>query len=156
MPIFVNSHEISDEEVFAEMQYHPAPSANEARELAALALTIKQLLLQEAKAQAISAPSNNSDPDIVEEFLINSLLEQEILPHTASEIECERYYKNNPRLFRDNSGNVAPFASVRESIAEYLQDCNQQKAMQQYIKILAGKAKLAGIKLDHATSPLVN
>ncbi len=37
MPLYVNQKEISDEQVFAEMQYHPASSMEEAQAKAATA-----------------------------------------------------------------------------------------------------------------------
>lgn len=155
MPVFVNKVEITDDQVFAEMQYHPAPTLEEAQYKAALALTIKELLCQEAKAQGITAPDNSLDADLIEDYLVNRLLEQEVETPEPTDEECERYYQRNPTLFRDREGNPVPFASVKESIAEYLKDCSEQKAMQQYIHILAGKAKIAGIRIEGTDSPLV-
>ena len=56
MPLYVNNTEITDEQVFAEMQYHPASSLPEAQEKAAQALAIRELLLQEAARLEIIAP----------------------------------------------------------------------------------------------------
>ena len=56
MPLYVNNTEITDEQVFAEMQYHPASSLPEAQEKAAQALAIRELLLQEAARLEITAP----------------------------------------------------------------------------------------------------
>ena len=44
MPVFVNDTEIDDNTVFSEMQYHSAPSMEEARDAAAQALVVKELL----------------------------------------------------------------------------------------------------------------
>ena len=46
MPVFVNDTEIDDNTVFSEMQYHSAPSMEEARDAAAQALVVKELLRQ--------------------------------------------------------------------------------------------------------------
>lgn len=155
MPVFVNKVEITDDEVFAEMQYHPAENVAEAQYQAALALTIRELLCQEASRLGITPPVEQDDTELAREYLVNSLLEQEITVPTPTEEECERYYQRNPSIFRDQGGNVAPFAAVRESIAEYLQEASEQQAMKHYVKILAGQASIAGITLERANSPLV-
>ena len=49
MIIRVNDREIPDRAIDAEVQYHPAASLAEARKEAALALVIRELLLQEAE-----------------------------------------------------------------------------------------------------------
>lgn len=155
MPVIVNDVEITDDAVFAEMQYHPASSAEEAQYKAAVALTVKELLCQEAKRLGITAPDDTHTDDVTEDYLISRLLEQEVNTPSPTEEECERYYRRNPKVFRDREGNIVPFAAVEASIAEYLSECNEQKATQQYIKILVGKAHIAGIRLEGADSPLV-
>lgn len=156
MPVFVNKVEITDDEVFAEMQYHPSKTVEEAQYQAALALTIRELFCQEAMRLGITPPVEQGDAELTREYLVNRLLEQEITVPTPTDEECERYYQRNPSVFRDQAGNVVPFAAVRESIAEYLQECSEQQAMKHYVKILAGQATIAGIALERASSPLVN
>jgi peptidyl-prolyl cis-trans isomerase C len=155
MPVFVNNVEITDDQVFAEMQYHPAASATEAQERAALALTIKELLCQEARRIGIVPPNNNDDPNLIDDYLVNTLLEQQVATPSPTDEECDRYYQRNPSIFRDNAGNPVPFAAVKDSIAEYLSECSEQKATEQYIKILVGNAKIAGIHIEGTDSPLV-
>jgi peptidyl-prolyl cis-trans isomerase C len=48
-----------------------------------------------------------------------------------------------------------PFESVHEWIADYLKQSVWQRAVSQYIGILAGKADIRGFKLNAADSPLV-
>lgn len=156
MPVFVNNVEITDDEVFAEMQYHPAENVAEAQYQAALALTIRELLCQEAVRLGITPPAESDDTEIIREYLVSTLLEQKISVPTPKDEECERYYQRNSSIFRDQEGNLVPFSAVRESIAEYLQEVSEQQATKQYIKILAGQANIAGITLEKATSPLVN
>lgn len=156
MPVFVNKIEITDDEVFAEMQYHPSETVEDAQYQAALALTIRELLCQEAMRLGITPPVEQDDAELTREYLVNRLLEQEISVPTPTDEECERYYQRNPAVFRDQGGNVVPFAAVREPIAEYLQESSEQEAMKQYVKILAGQAKIAGITLEKASNPLVN
>lgn len=155
MPVIVNSTEITDDAVFAEMQYHPASSAEEAQYKAAVALTIRELLLQEAARLGIVAPDLSSPEEIQEDFKISRLLEQEVITPEPDAIFCQRYYDQNQRKFRDGEGNPVLFEYVQTTIAAFLKDVSWQTAVKQYIKILAGKARIAGIRLEGADSPLV-
>lgn len=155
MPVFVNNIEITDDEVFAEMQYHPAGSLEEAQYKAATALAVRELLLQEAAALGIEAPDKTASTETREEFIISRLLEQEVATPEPDEVSCQRYYDHNQKKFRDTAGNLVPFQYVQPAIAAYLKDVSWQTAMKQYIKILAGKAKIAGLMLEGADSPLV-
>ncbi len=155
MPVFVNHMEITDEAVFAEMQYHPASSAEEAQYKAAVALAIRELLLQEAARLGIEAPDKHSSQEIQDEFRINRLLEQEVITPAPDDASCQRYYDQNRKIFHDAEGRTMPFEQVKPAIAAYLGDVSWQTAVKQFIKILAGKAKIAGLRLEVADSPLV-
>ncbi len=52
-------------------------------------------------------------------------------------------------------GHALAYAQVGEWIKDYLERKNQQKALQQYIRILAGQADIRGFTFESATSPLV-
>jgi len=94
MPIFVNKTEITDDEVHAEMQHHPAGNIDDARQKAAEALVIRQLLLQEATT--LKLIDNAQEPALEsQEEAIDALLEQEISVPQANEEICERYYRQN-------------------------------------------------------------
>ncbi len=155
MPVFVNHAEISDEQVFAEMQYHPASSVREAQEKAATALAIRELLLQEAARLEITAPDASASQEVKEEFVISRLLEQEVKTPDPDDAVCQRYYDNHQSVFKDTAGNPVPFEHVKATIAAYLKDVSWQTAVKQYIKVLAGKSSIAGINLDAADNPLV-
>lgn len=155
MPLYVNNTEITDEEVFAEMQYHPAASAAEAQEMAAQALAIKELLLQEAGRLGITTPDVSPSPEVQEDFIISRLLEQEVVTPEPDDISCQRYYDLHQNVFRDTAGNPVPFEYVKGAIAAYLKDASWQIAVRQYLKLLAGKNRLAGVRLEAADSPLV-
>ncbi|MBN8530313.1 MAG: hypothetical protein J0L97_00415 [Alphaproteobacteria bacterium] len=155
MPFFVGQVEITDEDVFAEMQYHPAGSADEALQKAATALAVRELLLQEAARLGIEAPDLSADREIREDFLITRLLEQEVETPEPDKESCLRYYDRNQKTFRDAAGNPVPFEHVQPAIAAYLKDVSWQTAVRQYLKILAGKASIAGLSLEGADSPLV-
>jgi peptidyl-prolyl cis-trans isomerase C len=53
------------------------------------------------------------------------------------------------------TNKTLPFELVRQYIHDYLQTRSLQTGINQYIKILAGKAKIVGYELDGADSPLV-
>jgi peptidyl-prolyl cis-trans isomerase C len=52
-------------------------------------------------------------------------------------------------------GRQLPFEMVKDQIAEFLSDLVQRNALRQYVQVLARKAKISGIDLDAADSPLV-
>lgn len=52
-------------------------------------------------------------------------------------------------------GMKLPFDMVSDKIAEKLRATVEEKAMRQYVSILAGRAKIEGVELDAAVSPLV-
>lgn len=155
MPLYVNNTEITDEQVFAEMQYHPASSLPEAQEKAARALAVRELLLQEAVRLAITAPDTSATQEIQEDYVISRLLEQEVITPEPDEVTCQHYYEQNRKTFRDTEGNPVLFEYVQSTIAAYLKEASWQMAVKQYLKILAGKACIAGIHLEGADSPLV-
>lgn len=155
MPLYVNNTEITDEQVFAEMQYHPASSLPEAQEKAAQALAIRELLLQEADRLEIIAPDEAATQEVQEDFLISRLLEQEVITPEPDEVSCQRYYEQNRRTFRDTEGNPVLFEYVQKAIAAYLKETSWQTAIKQYLKVLIGRARIAGIHLDGTDNPLV-
>jgi peptidyl-prolyl cis-trans isomerase C len=106
-PIRVNNQEIPAAAIAAEMQYHPAPSQDQAWEAAATALVVRQLLLQEARrlglAPADVVPADDADEDrdmLAEEALIRDLLAREITTPEPDEATCRRYWQANQAKFR--------------------------------------------------------
>lgn len=53
------------------------------------------------------------------------------------------------------AGKQLPYDMVKDRIVEYLLEQVQRNAFRQYVQILAGKAKISGIDLGAAVSPLV-
>lgn len=155
MPFYVNTAEISDDEVFAEMQHHPSVTVDDAMHKAATALAIHEMLLQEAARLKIFAPDTNAPGETRNEYLINSLLEQEVKIPSPDEETCLRYYEQNRAVFCDAEGNPVPFIYVKDRIAAYLEDASWQIAIKQYLQILIGKTKFSGIHLAGAETPLV-
>lgn len=66
-----------------------------------------------------------------------------------------RYGVHVLRLDRKIVGRALPFEIVHSRIADYLHTASWRRAVAQYIKLLAGQARIEGVHLDVAASPLV-
>lgn len=101
--VSVNGVAISREAIAQEIQNHPAPTQFEAWTAAASALAIRELLLQEARRlelQAEPIADGAGRRETIEEALVRTLVEEEVVTPTAGEGECRRYYEQNKRRFR--------------------------------------------------------
>jgi peptidyl-prolyl cis-trans isomerase C len=56
---------------------------------------------------------------------------------------------------RSIPGEMLSFEAVRERISERLQAGVEERALRQYVSILAGQAEIVGVDLEGATTPLV-
>ena len=147
MPVFVNDTEIDDNTVFSEMQYHSAPSMEEARDAAAQALVVKELLRQEAIKQGLC------DPDDTDEALdasLMALIEQEVVTPAASADACRVYYEQNRERFRasDASSAILPFDMVEERIRDSLHTRSIREGIRSYILHLAESARIFGFDIS--------
>jgi peptidyl-prolyl cis-trans isomerase C len=91
--ISINGTPIPEQAIAAEMQYHPAPTREQAWQEAATALAIRALLLNEA------ARLGMQDADD-EEATIRALLAQEVPMPEPDEVACRRYHAANRARFR--------------------------------------------------------
>ena len=89
--IQVNNIPISEAAIMAEMQYHPADSKRTAMLKAAESLVIGELLRQRATALGLEISTENN--------YLDALLAHEVVIPTATDAECEQYYKLNPQRF---------------------------------------------------------
>lgn len=137
MPIKVNNVEITDEEVFQEMQYQTdASNVEEVIFKAAQALVVQQLLLQKANIE------KGCDD---EELKINQLLEAQINIPTADTKSCRRYYDSNKVKFFDKElDKTLPFDMVEAHIKEYLQNQSTTSGISEYIQMLSVNADIKG------------
>lgn len=53
------------------------------------------------------------------------------------------------------SGRVPPFEQVRHAVSQALHQQSFATALSQYLRLLAGQARVSGVDLDGAPSPLV-
>lgn len=95
--ISVNGVLIDDDAVAREAQYHPAPSFEAARGQAALALVVRELLLQEARRQGID--HDDGDEESGDEA-IRALIAREVTIPEADEETLRRFFENNRERFR--------------------------------------------------------
>ncbi|WP_333842659.1 peptidylprolyl isomerase [Pelomicrobium sp.] len=98
MDIVVNGRRISEDAVYREMQYHPAASVEEARESAARALAIRELLLDRAARLGLAPVPEPGEDEA--EALIRQLIEREVRVPEPDRDSCLRYYENNRAQLR--------------------------------------------------------
>ena len=150
MSIIVNKVEITDAEIGQEMQYHPAPSQENAWRMAAQSLVIRQLLLQQAASNGLCGDIETITPPEQEEEIIDQLLENDVTVPEADEATCRRFYDNHPNSFNDDkTGERASFEIAQANIRDYLHTKAMRIAVAEYIKALSYSAKIRGFELDN-------
>lgn len=100
--ISVNGVSISEAEILAEAQHHPAENPGAAVVKAAQAFVIRELLLQEAARLGIEAAPETDVAgrlETGEDATIRALLDREVEVPSADEDACRRFYDNNPGRF---------------------------------------------------------
>lgn len=96
--ILVNEEAIKGDDVLREMQYHPARSMEEARYQAARALTLRKLLLQEARRLGIQPECEAGEAE--DEACIRQLLAREVDTPEPDMDTCLRFFENNREEMR--------------------------------------------------------
>lgn len=104
-PISVNGALITAERIAAEAQHHPAPPRKPgvAWRAAAMALTMRELLLQEARRRGLEPAPREVSPGLLEtdeEALVRQLLEEAVTPTQPDEAELRRVYERDPDRHR--------------------------------------------------------
>ncbi len=97
--IQVDGRAIVEDEIDRETQYHPAPSREEARQKAAQALVVRELLLAEADRQDIRAAAGDASENR-DEARIRVLIERNVSVPDPTEADCRRYFQSNPGRMR--------------------------------------------------------
>lgn len=98
--VSVNNVVISEQAILKEMQYHPAGSRDQAYQLAARALVVKELLLQQAAQKGIGETTEMSDSETPDETRIRQLVDSEVETPEADEKACRTYYISNLGRFK--------------------------------------------------------
>ncbi|MBC3907083.1 peptidylprolyl isomerase [Undibacterium umbellatum] len=88
MPVIVNGYELNDTEMESELPGHQ--DAPDPVKSAMTALVLRRVLLDEAKAQGLQGE---------DEFIIDHLLEKEVLVPFPERAECLRQYQTHPDRF---------------------------------------------------------
>jgi peptidyl-prolyl cis-trans isomerase C len=86
----VNGRVIDEQEILAEMQYHPAADATAAARLAARALAVRELIRQEAERRGYDADADG----------IDALLEDAVEVEEPDEAACVACYEAHPERMR--------------------------------------------------------
>ncbi|MBI3285050.1 MAG: peptidylprolyl isomerase [Burkholderiales bacterium] len=74
-----------------------------------------------------------------------------IIPHLVE----TRFGLHIVQLGRKAEGSLLPFEQVEAGIADAMQRASHSHAVRQYLQLLVGRAKISGIDLQGADSPLV-
>ena len=104
--VSIDGVEVTESEIRAEIQYHPAPSFAAARAEAVRALVVRQLLVREARRQGLlddEAPVGSVDL----QACIDALVAREAPVPTVSEAELRDFFESHRDRFRS-----PPLASV--------------------------------------------
>jgi len=150
MSVFVNHIEITDEEVGQEMQYHPAPTQEQAWRLATQSLVVRQLLLQQAANNGMYAEESPLKAE-QEAELIDDLLRHDVTVPEADDATCLRYYESHPKSFIDpESGKRLPYDEAKAYILDYLHTQGMRMAVAEYIRALSYSATIKGFELKGA------
>ncbi|MBC3831828.1 peptidylprolyl isomerase [Undibacterium amnicola] len=91
--------------------------------------------------------------DTVPEFekVIFSAEEHKIVPRLVE----TRFGLHIVQLGRKLAGKLLPFEQVESKIADAMQRASHDHAMRQYLQLMVGQAKISGIELEGADTPLV-
>lgn len=96
--ITVNGRTITRDAIDREVQYHPAPSIEDGRRQAAVALVVRELLVQRAEVLGVTAQP--VEDETAEEACIRMLVERECACPEPAEADCRRYFETNGGRFR--------------------------------------------------------
>ncbi len=133
--IEVNQQQISEAEIFAEMQYHPAADKRAAMVAAAQSLIIEKLICQRAdelgltkELAALQQTENTDQRQAAQDSLVQQVIDLEVKVPSAKTADCELYYQQNPQKFVSS-----PLLEVRHILLACAPDdqTGRSKAQQQ-------------------------
>lgn len=99
--IRVNGERIGETAIAREAQNHPASSPDEAWREAALALAVRQILLNEARRLKIEPEPESVDGKIEtdDDAMIRQLIDRQVCVPRPDKKSCERYFQSNKAKF---------------------------------------------------------
>ena len=133
--IEVNNQQISEAEIFAEMQYHPAADKRAAMVAAAQSLIIEKLICQRAdelgltnELAVLQQTENTDQRQAAQDRLVQQVIDLEVKVPSANAADCELYYQQNPDKFVSS-----PLLEVRHILLACAPDdqTGRSKAQQQ-------------------------
>ena len=119
--IYINGVMIDKTAIAQELQYHPAPTKEDALFSAAQALVVRELLklaVLEGEDLGQSAWEAN------EEQAISDLIEKNVVATTPDNDTCERYYEQNKADYK-----TAPIMSVRHILLASLPEDGEERLL---------------------------
>ncbi|MEZ5817112.1 MAG: peptidylprolyl isomerase [Hyphomicrobiaceae bacterium] len=136
-PVTVNGVTIPGATIAREAQNHPATKPIEAWLLAARALVVRELLLQEARRLGIASnriSDGEGRRETDEEALVRTLVEREIVTPVADEETCRRYFDRNRSKF-----SSSPLFAVRHIllVAAPKDVCGRSSAREKAARIIS-------------------
>ncbi|WP_436644186.1 peptidylprolyl isomerase [Microbaculum sp. FT89] len=153
----INGVEISRAAIAREIQNHPADTPGAAREEAARALAVRELLLQEARRRGIAAEARTDETgrtEADEEALVRALIEADVAVPSPTEAECRRFYDTNAERFRSADIYEAAhilFAAPREDHDAY--DAADSAAREAIDRLRADPDRFATMAADLSACP---
>ncbi len=142
MAIIVNGVEISEAQIESELAQHG--EAESPRDAAIQELILRELLLQTAKQQGVTAPTT--------EEIIGTLLESAIPVVEADDAACLEFYNSNPESF--TKGEMASANHILFPLGEGLAgSLAKAKAEGVLADVIANPSKFADLAKEHSTCP---
>lgn len=148
--VVIDAVEIPERLIAEEAQHHPAASVAEARRLAGKALAVRAHLLRRGAELGLQPdPLIDADgrEETLEEALIRAVLEAEVERIEPDDVECERFWRSRPDLFRTADGAPVPFARAHDAIRRRLTDRAWTGAAVRYVATLVEAARTEGVAI---------
>lgn len=98
--VMVDGHTISEAEIAREMQHHRSDDPHRARDAAARALVVRELLRREIERLGLTEDAQAGPGESADEAAIRLLIEREAPVPEVSEAACQQYYEQNPSRLR--------------------------------------------------------
>lgn len=152
--ISLNGHVLPESEIAREMQNHPASDFAAARDAAALALIVRELLLEQAaEAGHLPADYRAIEPAQQEEAIQLLLSEAVTIPEADTET-CQRYWRANRDRFR--APDLVEARHILIAAApddEPARAAAKQKAQDLIALLQRDRSGFAGLAREHSACP---